>query len=558
MKFNDISIKTKLMATFTFLSIIVGLIGLNGYLSTIKIKKAATNMDAAMEMKMSVRGDMQILMEMMVAENISGLDEVLKEHQEMVGNFDLYFDAILNGKETPDGTIYATHDERTKILLHKIENIHNDRFIPAVEKIYNLKKQIITTGSDDTLKATLNETDTQADSTGEEVMELIGGVEEHAKEGMDSVIQAGIYQTIASTTVAAIVAIVVGLLLANGIRGPLNKAVDFAGKMSNGDLTSTLDVHQGDEVGVLADALNTMSANLRTMFRDITLDVQGLSKSSIDLAVLATRMSENAEDTTGKANTVAVAAEEMSVNMNSIASATEETSVNVNMVAAATEEMTSTIAQISSNTEKTKTITELAVTESNNASIQIKELGIAAQEIGKVTETITEISEQTNLLALNATIEAARAGEAGKGFAVVANEIKVLAKQTSDATSEIKDKIAKIQEATKDSITAIAQITGVIGEVNEMVSTISITVEEQSSATQEISNNISQASQGIQEVNENVNQVSSVTGEIAAAIADVGQASDEISTSSTQVKVSADNVNELAGKLTDMVSQFKV
>lgn len=136
---------------------------------------------------------------------------------------------------------------------------------------------------------------------------------------------------------------------------------------------------------------------------------------------------------TEKANSVAAAAEKMSVNMDSVAAASEETSVNVNMVAAAVEEMFTTITEIASNTEKTKTITGTAVIQSQNASTQIYELGVAAQEVGKVTETITEISEQTNLLALNTIIEAACAGEAGKGFAVVANEIKDLAKQTSDA-----------------------------------------------------------------------------------------------------------------------------
>lgn len=256
--------------------------------------------------------------------------------------------------------------------------------------------------------------------------------------------------------------------------------------------------------------------------------------------------------------TVAAAAEEMSVNMDSVAAATEETSVNVNMVASAAEEMSATISEISSNTEKTSTITNTAVTQSQKASAQIHELGGAALEIGKVTESINDISEQTNLLALNATIEAARAGEAGKGFAVVANEIKELAKQTSEATDEIKEKLEKIQNASKDAIADITEITGVIGEVSEMVSIVAVTVEEQASATQEIADNVSQASLGIQEVNENVTQASTVTGEVASDIAEVEQAAQKLNRNSKAVSGNVHSLKELSGKLSTIVSQFKV
>ena len=359
-------------------------------------------------------------------------------------------------------------------------------------------------------------------------------------------------------SVASVVGIGAAFLVTRAITTSLGKAVDFTKEIASKNLTAKLDINQKDEIGDLAKALNGMQQDLQAIFKDIYSGVETLASSSTELSAISTQMASNAEQTTGKANTVSVAAEEMSVNMSSVSAASEETSVNVNMVAAAAEEMSTTIAEISSNSDKTKTITEKAVGQSENALLQISELGVAAQEIGKVTEAITEISEQTNLLALNATIEAARAGEAGKGFAVVANEIKDLAKQTSEATGEIKEQIASIQSASKKSVTEITQISGVIKEVNEMVVIVSTAVDEQANATQEISTNVSQASQGISEVNENVAQASSVTGEVAADIAEVGEASREINSSSSQVHESADILAKLADKLSTIVKQFKL
>jgi methyl-accepting chemotaxis protein len=347
-------------------------------------------------------------------------------------------------------------------------------------------------------------------------------------------------------------------LIAAQIVKPLKKGIDFAQIIASGNLTEQLDIHQKDEIGILANALNEMSQNLRTIFSEISSGVQTLSSASTDLAAISQQMSANSEETTEKVTGVAAASEEMSANMSSVAAASEETSVNVNMIAAATEEMSSTISEIARNTEKTCTITKNAVSQSENASEQINILGVAATEIGKVTESITEISEQTNLLALNATIEAARAGEAGKGFAVVANEIKDLAKQTSAATSEIKNRISTIQDATDGSITKIVEITGIITEVNEMVTSIAVTVEEQSNATQEISSSVGQASQGIQEVNENVAQTSAVTSDIAGEIAEVGMSSAEINDSSSLVDVSAKKLSGLAQNLTNIVARFEV
>ena len=349
-------------------------------------------------------------------------------------------------------------------------------------------------------------------------------------------------------------------LMSGTIVKPIKLAVEGLKDIAEGegDLTMRLEITSKDEIGEMAHWFNTFIVKLQGIIKQIADNSTSVGASSEQLSSISEELLTEAEDTSQRSTNVATSSEEMSTNLNSVAAAMEESSTNANMVAAAAEEMSSTINEIAENAEKARCVSSDAVSQANNASGSMQQLGDAASKIGKVTETITEISEQTNLLALNATIEAARAGEAGKGFAVVANEIKELAKQTAEATLDIKNLIDDVQNTSDSASQGIGQISEVIADVNNIVSTIASAVEEQTAATQEIANNIAQTSQGIQEVNENVNQSSTVATDISQDIAQVSSAAQNISSSSNDVKQSAQNLFASSQELNEIVGSFNV
>jgi len=352
--------------------------------------------------------------------------------------------------------------------------------------------------------------------------------------------------------------VLVAVLLIRGIARPLNQLAGKSLQVAEGDYTIAFTHPAKDAIGHLSDALNTMVARTKDMLGEINTATQSLATASTELSSISSQMTKGSAQTAHMATTVSKAAEEVSGNMNSVSAAMEQASMNMTTVASAAEEMSATIQEIAQNSERAKNTTTSAVSKAKAASGRVDELGTAAKEISAVTSTITAISSQTNLLALNATIEAARAGEAGRGFAVVANEIKELAQQTAKATEDIRERITGIQSVTTQTVGDISDITGVIAEMNEIVATIAAAVEEQSVTTRDIAENVGQASTGITEINSNVATSSSMTHSISTDIEKVRSASDEMTASSQTVQQSAMELSELAERLRDQVSRFKI
>jgi len=319
------------------------------------------------------------------------------------------------------------------------------------------------------------------------------------------------------------------LSIRRSIVGRVRRTASVLDEVAAGDLRPRLEPGSSDELGDMANALNSALESLGSALGEIGDHAGALASASEELTAVSTQLASSAGETSNQAGFVSSAAEHVSESVAGLASGTGE--------------MTSSISQIAQNAQDAVGVAGRAADVARSTNATVTKLGASSAEIGSVVQTITAIAEQTNLLALNATIEAARAGEAGKGFAVVAQEVKELSRATATATADIAGRIGAIQSDAEAAVEAIGRITDIIARVGETQASIAHAVEEQTATTDQLGANIGEASAG--------------AAEIALNIDGMARTATDVSAGAQQTQQTAAELAAMAHRLHALVSSFR-
>lgn len=347
--------------------------------------------------------------------------------------------------------------------------------------------------------------------------------------------QAILRYTLIAVAICAVIAIVVGSVLASGISKAIRKVNRVLKKTSDGDLTGQISMKRKDEFNVLSSSITNMIGSMKDLILKMTNVSGHVSDSAVQVGTnsevllevtkniteavdyINSGISQQAQDTESCLEQMNGLAERINV----VHENTDEISEIAQEAQGAIENGMVIVANLGEKVQGTTEVTETIIRE-------IRELNKESIAINSIIGTINEIAEQTNLLSLNASIEAARAGEAGRGFAVVSEEIRKLSEQSGNAGNQIGEIINHIQER----LAATIETAGLAGE----------SVAFQTEALNNTVDVFKNISQQVSKLAEDVEKITQSVGGIEQAKEDTMNAIESISTTSNQTESASEEL----------------
>lgn len=347
--------------------------------------------------------------------------------------------------------------------------------------------------------------------------------------------QAILRYTLIAVAICAVIAIVVGSVLASGISKAIRKVNRVLKKTSDGDLTGQISMKRKDEFNVLSSSITNMIGSMKDLILKMTNVSGHVSDSAVQVGTNSEVLLEVTRDITEAVDYINSGISQQAQDTESCLEQMNGLAERINVVHENTDEISEIaqeaqgaiengmviVANLGEKVQGTTEVTETIIRE-------IRELNKESIAINSIIGTINEIAEQTNLLSLNASIEAARAGEAGRGFAVVSEEIRKLAEQSGNAGNQIGEIINHIQER----LAATIETAGLAGE----------SVAFQTEALNNTVDVFKNISQQVSKLAEDVEKITQSVGGIEQAKEDTMNAIESISTTSNQTESASEEL----------------
>ncbi len=386
----------------------------------------------------------------------------------------------------------------------------------------------------------------------------------------------------AASRVLTMASIVLAIAIAGGITAiyfvirsitkPLTRIVASAEKISEGDLTETIEINSKDELGVLSQSFNHMAQSLRSLIHGIKDSVEHVASSSEELTASADQTSRATEHITTAIEQFSNGTESQSGKIETTTEQINEMNDGLAELAQAAVVITETSADSTELSNKGETLVQKTAGQMNTidhsvkeAELVVKGLEIKSKDIANILRVINGIADQTNLLALNAAIEAARAGEYGRGFSVVAEEVRKLAVQSADSAKEIESLISDIVKEIHTSLNVLQSVnkeveTGLVmtDETQQSFKDISHMTKEIASTLQNMNATVEELSAGAQEISAASNDITAISKESSDGIQDIAASAEEQLASMEEISSSAQMLERMSEELRDLTKRFKV
>lgn len=347
-----------------------------------------------------------------------------------------------------------------------------------------------------------------------ELVDLQLRLAEEAYTRADDLYHRSVNTFVVATMIVIVLVIAAGWYTYRSVAVPIGRMKSVLTSIAaNHDLSQRVVVENNDEIGEVAQALNTMLEEFSRTIGELRSMTEQLASAADQLSAISAQTNSNLDTQSTQTEQVATAMNEMTATVQEVARSANDaaqSSLEADQESRKGGEVVSSV--VNSIGQLSGEVAKIAGS--------VHELDQQSQQIGSVLDVIRGIAEQTNLLALNAAIEAARAGEQGRGFAVVADEVRTLASRTQSSTADIQTMIEALQGGTREAVASMnhgremAEATASDAQrAGQALDSIVSAVERIRDMTNQIASAAEQQNAVAEEINRNVNTINEITGE---------------------------------------------
>ncbi len=269
-----------------------------------------------------------------------------------------------------------------------------------------------------------------------------------------------------------------------------------------------------------------LSSTLKELAAQLSKESDSVAGVAVNISSASNSLSSSTTEQAAALQETVASIEEVSAMVQKNADNSKRSQDKSSQCSAAVAKGKETVDQVISAISEISTSNNNIMNQVEDSNRQLADIVKVIKEIATKTTVINDIVFQTKLLSFNASVEAARAGEHGKGFAVVAQEVGNLAEMSGNAAKEISSmleasvhKVETIVTETKNQVESLIQ-TGKskvqVGTVTaqrcgEMLDEIVALVRDVNLMVTEISTASQEQSQGVSEINKAMTQMDQVT-----------------------------------------------
>jgi methyl-accepting chemotaxis protein len=341
----------------------------------------------------------------------------------------------------------------------------------------------------------------------------------------------------------------IGFMLIRNISRSMEAAQKVAGAIANGDLSSSIDTSQQDEVGVLLQSLKAMQDSLRAIVAEIKniveaaavrgdfsvkMDLNGKAGYTKELSELLNQLSNVSETGLNDVTRVATALANGDLSQKitgNYAGVFDRTKQGVNGTVDA---LTRIVGEIKAIVEDAAVRGSFSTKmDMNGKAGYTKELAELLNQLSNVTETgIADVVRVANALAkgdLTQTIS--------KEYAGSFNDMKL---GVNGTVTNLKDLVGQIKDATDTINTASKEIASGNADLSQRTEEQASSLEETASSMEELTSTVKQNAENAKQANQLAIGASDVAGKGGAVVG--------------QVVTTMDSINESSRKIVDIIS----